>query len=632
MIGHNAYVFEDSHCRMVTFCVSTAKQIYIYTVDVLSNTLSVSFILGIKPCMHFQITSLLIFHLIHEKYINYDCYIHATDSLKYHIIACTDDGSIVEWIIPDLLHRSEEQYKNAKGIKSEFGITVLPDIGLDVESLRKQSKRRCSITIRRRVSGSIGMLPRRVWHGHSDAIVTSIGFEDSGCFITVSSDGFQRIWNLEATCLGELLLPNVPQELKMNKLTVYKSSKWLYCAESLLFTYEQQETSLRYVEMYRSICEDIDTYFRLLLCMEHPNNTVESEKTTDKIHRIPSSTESETRGKALIEATKQQGAMNANLASIALSLEIPLEQEKAIMSNSFRLPTIDTCISPSVTPSVVIPFDASSLFSPMKSCRLVPKASFLSRPSTSDSVKPITDMQSRPGTSSGQSDRPSTRSTIRPKSSYNKESSSNVNNALWNAPTVGAPAFSESSLTSSYHAGLIDTESFNMLQQYGKAYGSKPGFSRTLLLRNPQVVAQVNIPTLDEASMSELSFGSQSKMYTHANAQIARKKRIDPKLTQSLITLSRIERDVKQAKSSKMVAMMDLSLDMKEKGLLIEPKPYGNQLLREEMLSNMRIQKSSALIPEELEAASFYDIDSLRSGMEAAVASQNKEVNTHTFT
>jgi hypothetical protein len=48
----------------------------------------------------------------------------------------------------------------------------------------------------------------RAWQAHSDAITAAVAVPKSGCFVTVSNDGFQRVWNLEATCLGECLLPS----------------------------------------------------------------------------------------------------------------------------------------------------------------------------------------------------------------------------------------------------------------------------------------------------------------------------------------------------------------------------------------------------------------------------------------
>lgn len=87
------------------------------------------------------------------------------------------------------------------------------------------------------------------------SITCSASMLASGCFITVSNDGFQRLWNLEGTCIGECLLPNVSEDLQKNKLNVYRSSKWLFRTERLVYNGEQMAIAEELVTKARSLKE-----------------------------------------------------------------------------------------------------------------------------------------------------------------------------------------------------------------------------------------------------------------------------------------------------------------------------------------------------------------------------------------
>jgi hypothetical protein len=43
----------------------------------------------------------------------------------------------------------------------------------------------------------------------------------TGCILTVSLDGYHRIWNTEADLLGEFTLPNLTDAMKASRVTTY---------------------------------------------------------------------------------------------------------------------------------------------------------------------------------------------------------------------------------------------------------------------------------------------------------------------------------------------------------------------------------------------------------------------------
>lgn len=42
----------------------------------------------------------------------------------------------------------------------------------------------------------------KAWAAHSDTIPAIVALASHGCFVTVSHDGYHRVWNLDAECLG----------------------------------------------------------------------------------------------------------------------------------------------------------------------------------------------------------------------------------------------------------------------------------------------------------------------------------------------------------------------------------------------------------------------------------------------
>ncbi|RYG68911.1 WD40 repeat domain-containing protein, partial [archaeon] len=58
--------------------------------------------------------------------------------------------------------------------------------------------------------------PDLTWSSHADTVPAVVPLRSHGCFVTTSHDGFQRIWNLENECLGELSLPNLSETMKSN--------------------------------------------------------------------------------------------------------------------------------------------------------------------------------------------------------------------------------------------------------------------------------------------------------------------------------------------------------------------------------------------------------------------------------
>jgi Ca2+-binding EF-hand superfamily protein len=177
--------------------------------------------------------------------------------------------------------------------------------------------------------------------------------------------------------------------------------------------------------------------------------------------------------------------------------------------------------------------------------------------------------------------------------------------SLWQSPdavvtTHLTPAFSEASLKTGHHAGLLDMESLHALTTYSKMYRSHTKSGSQLLLRNPQMAAAVKVPIAANVSVTELTFGNQKELYKNANKILHASNRKSQTLTRHLITMKRIEHDVKLAKCNKMLHSLEMGVELNDRGLLLEENcSLEEQLQQEQLASEMRMMRSSHLVPDE---------------------------------
>lgn len=167
VIGHNTYVSKASAdalpSRLVTFCIASIQDVRVYTIDIFSNVIAVSFFLSIQTNVH--VNSLVVFPFSTATYVNYECFDALHDATKTNLVACTDDGMIVTWSIPDLLAKSEQHYRNIKGDRDAV-LFVEEEADPDLQrSLRRP--RRCSLNVHRLASLTVGVTSQRQWQGHA---------------------------------------------------------------------------------------------------------------------------------------------------------------------------------------------------------------------------------------------------------------------------------------------------------------------------------------------------------------------------------------------------------------------------------------------------------------------------------
>ena len=76
--------------------------------------------------------------------------------------------------------------------------------------------------LRRNKGGDKGTRPRvvqqcianRDWKAHSDGITNIVSLDEHGCLLTLSLDGYHRLWNIDKVCIGEMPLPNLLEDMR----------------------------------------------------------------------------------------------------------------------------------------------------------------------------------------------------------------------------------------------------------------------------------------------------------------------------------------------------------------------------------------------------------------------------------
>lgn len=578
IIGHNTYLGTvngiSKSQRLLTFAIATLFDVRVYTIDMFNNTLAVSFVLT-HTIKTFHIQSLLILHFTEPSYTNYEFYDEKSDLNKYALVATTEEGFVAFWATGNLLVKSEAHYRRVKEDRSEM--SYLDANSMEASAVLKMRPKRCSMTPHRRASQQISVVSSRLWKAHSDTITTATAMNSTGCVVTVSNDGFQRVWNLESTCLGECLLPNVSEELQKNKLKVYKASKWIYRGQSFAFSQQQSlvADSLVQICKERAASGFAESFRKAIVAPVDPKGT--DERSNLKAC-LPMAVEAlDTRGRVLAEILVDKEESSPNLRPFELDAAQPINLRS-------QLPDIDS-------------------FS---------KSPYASRPNTTASMM----YQVAPP--------PSHRPKTAPVTA--------VKGSLWLPPSAVVPnhgvlpAFSEASIRTGQHSGLLDLESMRVLQNYTKAH---PGVSaeENLLLRDPSVAAQVRVPSEGDCVPSELSFGNQRHLYQNANMILTKNNRRSKRLTQHLITMTRIEDEVKIAKNSRMLHVLKPSSSILEHGLLLRSNSKDENERLEEERSLQRIFESRCRLPQQLQGAEYQlDEAKARASLDALKKLTEKEI------
>ena len=116
----------------------------------------------------------------------------------------------------------------------------------------------------------------KYWQAHSDSIPILVPMHAHGCLLTMSLDGYHRVWNLDKQCLGELILPNLTDQMKANSLCKEPGSGWRFILERIpvtkhhidisqvlvKFLKQTRQVSVSDISLLLKFCSSISAFIR----------------------------------------------------------------------------------------------------------------------------------------------------------------------------------------------------------------------------------------------------------------------------------------------------------------------------------------------------------------------------------
>ena len=74
------------------------------------------------------------------------------------------------------------------------------------------------------------------WYAHTDGILSLIPAVEHNCFVSMSLDGYIRLWNLQEECVGEVPLPNIADHHRRQprgEKLVARPASWKFVMEKV---------------------------------------------------------------------------------------------------------------------------------------------------------------------------------------------------------------------------------------------------------------------------------------------------------------------------------------------------------------------------------------------------------------
>lgn len=311
------------------------------------------------------------------------------------------------------------------------------------------------------------------WSAHSDSITESLPLHKDGCFVSVSHDGFIRVWNIDKECLGEKMLTNLTDGMKEKAMLTGRGAVWKFIQERIAVTEYHQKVAKRLV--------------RLELGLDPP-------RPLPVFHKRISAT--------LLPGMLELG-INHPLHEDAIS---PIDMQKKRERDVLRSEILGE-----LSTEGSVGYDEGSFADFMSDKTQHKEAS--SKVSTSIS-KAIGDDASTVSTI--------TAASISPIRGRARRSPQKIPRELWEVigdaggasgvASLGPLAFSEASLSESHHSNLIDGEGHALLRKFAKHKSDAEVFDKIIpdiYLRNPKMTASVKIPKLKAVKAAEVVFGKQ---------------------------------------------------------------------------------------------------------------------------
>jgi WD40 repeat protein/Ca2+-binding EF-hand superfamily protein len=448
------------------------------------------------------------------------------------------------------------------------------------------------------------VMSNRSWLCHHDSITSAVAMDESACFVTVSHDGFYRLWNIEEDCLGELVLPNITEKMKTPEFKIVDlMGSWKFILEKLPVSQAHKDFAFILVNNLKKSLELenddsvtssvrrklVSTKDLITFQADNYESVVvedDTEQTLLRNHALESLNETSV---AFDDTAYPDGTEDYDDEFLKLynKLIVRKDAETRKFADCGDLNTINE--SYLFQKSGIIPQSPIKLPGIKDTDSTSSSTFFTELGADGESVKSE-----------------NTTSSKKPKKIIKKE--------LWSTPEsfTGAKysvpdAFSEASLSNARYNGLIDNEGVQILKSISKQPSKLALYNRStskILLRSPSLSSIVEVPKSGLLKRSEVSFGNQKDMYKHASKILSDSVGKNQAIMRHKITMARIDSNCRNV--NHMVHVINPPT-IDEMSLDLEPAAGITKYSKsEEFQRNIRLMQSAIMVPEDL---SLRDLD-----------------------
>lgn len=345
------------------------------------------------------------------------------------------------------------------------------------------------------------------WVVHNDAVIDMVALHDHGCYLTVSIDGFHRVWNLDTDCLGEMLLPNTTDKMKAASRIKNTRSRWKFIMERIPVNVSHYDIASKLLATHKKkVIAEID--FRKGSRRQHGMGLfVTGDDHGQDLLFLRKQREESAASRKISAAPTQKDIDRCSLLA-DIKKRYTGDDDDATATNN-----IDTLLSP------LRPVSNSSSSLPSAGIQQAQTSDELlpSLSARSPIIPPLSTSKQRsqtaaPGSKSRHSHNGDMQSICSLQSSTTMKSAASLWSSTQELCPNTNPAFSEHSINTAHQQALIDGEGHKLLRRVNHQPDRKDVYDRSttkVLLRNVAMSTAVEVPRANSIEMSEVTFGSQ---------------------------------------------------------------------------------------------------------------------------
>lgn len=261
-----------AHDRVVTVAVASAYQIQVYCIDLEHLVGVISYSLTLNAAGYILSMALVAAPL--SNCANYSSSsAQPASALGRQLVVATDDGILASWAAHNMLQHSEDKLHTAMqalGLQAPIQANTkdTTHLFLTQSSSIQISKKKFIKSSRDALATTFFQpsIPERVtecrrWSGHGDTILSVLPIHQHGGILSVSFDGYIRVWTLYGKYLGEAPLMNIADSMKSQRSTQKMQDTWKFFVEKVPLEnyHEKAETFVRRAQSLTAIPSNLLT-------------------------------------------------------------------------------------------------------------------------------------------------------------------------------------------------------------------------------------------------------------------------------------------------------------------------------------------------------------------------------------